>query len=79
MTTLYEIAYEIYNYITKRLNTKGHIYAFSNNRTLLSLSIEELKKLPDLNLRYLQVDSKHKCIPNDWNTGYDTFAIYTFL
>jgi hypothetical protein len=30
-------------------------------------------------LRYLQIDSKHKCVPTDWYLGYDTFATYTFL
>lgn len=35
--------------------------------------------MPDLRIRYLQVDTKHKCVPVDWFIGYDTFTVYTFL
>lgn len=35
--------------------------------------------MKDIKLRYMQVDSKHKCVPTDWYLGYETFAIYTFL
>lgn len=58
---------------------KDNLYAFSYNKTLLTLTIAELRQIRSLRLRYLQIDSKHKCVPTDWYLGYDTFAIYTFL
>jgi len=51
---------------------------FSYNKTLLNYSLENLRQLKNIRLRYLQIDSKHKCVPTDWYLGYDTFAIYTF-
>lgn len=29
--------------------------------------------------RYLQIDSKNKCVPPDWYLGFETFTIYTFF
>jgi hypothetical protein len=43
------------------------------------MSLLDLYQQKNLRIRYLQVDSKHKCIPTDWFFGYDTFAIYSFF
>jgi hypothetical protein len=46
------------------------------------MTVDELRreKGGNLRMRFLQVDSQHKCIPGDWYIlGYDTFAVYTFL
>jgi hypothetical protein len=43
------------------------------------MSIEELRKIPNLKVRYLQVDSKNKYVPADWFIGFDSFTIYSFV
>jgi len=68
-----------YQQISKTMNQKGHIYVFSYNRTLLETSLEDLKRMKEVRMRYLQIDTKHKCVPSDWHLGYDTLAVYTFL
>lgn len=56
-----------------------NFYAFSYNKTLLNMDVSELMKIKDLRVKYIQVDSMNKCIPQDWFLGYDQFAVYTFL
>lgn len=56
-----------------------NFYAFSYNQTLLNMDVSELMKIKDLRVKYIQVDSMNKCIPQDWFLGYDQFAVYTFL
>jgi hypothetical protein len=55
-----------------------NFYAFSYNQTLLNLNAEQLMKEPNLRIKYMQVDSMNKCVPQDWFLGYDQFAVYTF-
>lgn len=43
------------------------------------MPLEELRKLPGIKARYLQVDIKNKCVPIDWFIGFDTFSIYSFV
>jgi hypothetical protein len=43
------------------------------------MDVSELMKIKDLRVKYIQVDSMNKCIPQDWFLGYDQFAVYTFL
>lgn len=33
------------------------VYAYSQNQTLLQMSLEELQNVPDLKMQYLQLDS----------------------
>ena len=54
-----------------------NFYAFSFNKTLLDMSMHELPQ--PMRLKYMQVDSMNKCVPQDWFLGYDQFAIYSFL
>jgi hypothetical protein len=42
------------------------------------LDIDELANRDDIRLKFVQVDSMNKCVPQDWNLGYDQFAVYTF-
>ena len=58
-----------------------NFYAFSYDPELLDLSLEELQapEKKNLRLKYVQVDSMSKCVPQDWFLGYDQFAIYTWL
>ena len=56
-----------------------NFYAFTYDSSLLDLTLDELKARPDVRLKYLQVDSMNKCVPQDWFLGYDQFAVYTFL
>ena len=56
-----------------------NFYAYSQNETLLDLPIEEVRKIPGLKVRYLQVDTKNKCVPIDWFIGYDAFSAYSFI
>jgi hypothetical protein len=62
-----------------KFSSKEIIYAYSFNKTLLEMPISELIKVKNIKARYLQIDSKNKCVPTDWYLGYDTFIIYTFL
>ena len=56
-----------------------NFYAFSYNRTLLDLPLSDLAQMPNLRVKYIQVNSMNKCVPQDWFLGYDQFAVYTFL
>eukprot|EP00347_Sterkiella_histriomuscorum_P020015 403339427 len=63
-----------------KLTLHDNIYVFSYNKTLLQMNIKELRENQKfIKTRYLQIDSRHKCVPTDWYLGFDTFAIYTFL
>ena len=48
-----------------------NFYAFTYDSSLLDLTLDELKARPDVRLKYLQVDSMNKCVPQDWFLGYD--------
>ena len=56
-----------------------NFYAFSYNNTLLNLDIQQLSEIRDLRLKYIQVNSMSKCVPQDWFLAYDQFSVYTFL
>lgn len=56
-----------------------NFYAFSYNNSLINTDIQEIKKMPNIRMKYIQVDSMNKCVPQDWFLGYDAFAIYSFL
>lgn len=62
-----------------KLPYKDNIFAFSYNKTLLETSINDLQKNKTLRVKYLQVESKNRCIPPDWYIGFDTFVIYSFF
>lgn len=64
------------NFFTGKI-MNDNTYAFSYDQTLLDLPSEELIRR-NIRLSYLQVDSMHKCVPQDWFLGYDQFAVYTF-
>lgn len=55
------------------------MYAYSQNETLLDMSLEELSEVENLKMYYLQLDSLHKCMPAGGNLAYDTHTIYTFI
>lgn len=55
------------------------IYAYSRNETLLNLPVSELRKIKDLKMYYLQLDSQTKCMPVGGPLGYDTFMVYMFI
>ena len=56
------------------------VYAYSQNKTLLSMSLEELKQLkPEPRIHYLQLDSSHRCMPAGGALAYDTHMTYTFI
>ena len=58
----------------------SNVYVYSRNRSLLDMSIEQLRENTNLKFRYMQVDSQQRCVPSDWYMiGYDTFATHTFL
>jgi len=63
------------NFLSSQL-MNDNFYAFSYNKTLLDGNVEDLK---DSRVKYIQVDSMNKCVPQDWFLGYDQFAVYTFL
>ncbi|CDW71816.1 UNKNOWN [Stylonychia lemnae] len=65
-------------YFFDKMTLKDNIFIFTFNQTLLNSSIKQLRQVEKLRVRYIQIDSKHKCVPTDWYLGYDTFAIYTF-
>ena len=65
------------NFISSQL-MNDNFYAFSYDQGLLELSVEELAK-KDVRLKYIQVDSMSKCVPQDWFLGYDQFSVYSFL
>ena len=50
------------NYASAKL-MNDNFYAFSYNQSLLNLDIKDLKKLPGVRLKYIQVDSMNKCVP----------------
>ena len=66
------------NFLSAQL-MNDNFYAFSYNRTLLNLPLSELSLVPDLRVKYIQVNAMNKCVPQDWFLGYDQFAVYTFL
>ena len=55
------------------------VYAYSQNKTLLDMSLEELSQIEELKMFYLQLDSLHKCMPAGGNLAYDTHTIYSFI
>mmetsp|Transcript_25114 Transcript_25114/g.33672 ORF Transcript_25114/g.33672 Transcript_25114/m.33672 type:complete len:207 (-) Transcript_25114:1635-2255(-) len=55
------------------------IYAYSQNKTLLDMSLNDLKKVPDLKMHYLQLDSTHRCMPAGGALAFDTHMTYTFI
>jgi hypothetical protein len=59
--------------------SRSHVYAYSRNQTLLEMSFDELREIPDLRTHYLQVDIQNKFVPVDWFLGYDTYVIYSFV
>ena len=63
-------------YSVKLMN--DNFYSFSFNKTLQSLTSEQLGEIDGLKVKYIQLDSMNKCIPQDWFLGYDQFAVYTF-
>jgi hypothetical protein len=81
LEALPETARKLYKITTNFMSGKlmnDNTYAFSYNSSLLDLSVEDLLKLSDVRLSYVQVDSMNKCVPQDWFLGYDQFAVYTF-
>lgn len=61
-------------------SSSSQLYAYSRNGSLLNATAEELRGNGSLRMRFLQLDTQHRCVPTDWYVlGYDTFAIYTFL
>ena len=66
----------ISNYASAKL-MNDNFYAFSYNQTLLDVNIQQLQ--PEVRIKYIQLDSMNKCVPQDWFLGYDQFAVYTFL
>lgn len=42
------------------------------------MTFKELEK-HKIRARYLQIDSKNKCVPSDWYLGFETFTIYSFF
>lgn len=40
-----------------------NFFAFSYNQTLLDMNVNELMKVKNLRVKYIQVDSMNKCIP----------------
>jgi len=60
--------------------SSSQLYGYSRNGSLLNATTEELRGNQSLRMRFLQLDTQHRCVPKDWYVlGYDTFAIYTFL
>jgi hypothetical protein len=55
-----------------------NLYAYTYDPKYLNMTIEELKD-QKIRMKYLQVGSMSKCVPQDWFLGYDQFAIYTWL
>ena len=43
------------------------------------MPISEVREIAYLKVRYLQVDTKNRCVPIDWFIGYDAFAVYSFV
>jgi len=56
-----------------------NFYAFTYNQSLLEIPLSELSEMPEVRMKYLQVDILNKCIPQDWFLGYDQFSVYTFF
>ena len=85
-SSLPETASEVIGYFQNKLYmfekgflARDSIFAFADNRSYLDMTIDELWAAKDsLKLRYIQMDSKHKCIPPDWYIGYETFTTYSF-
>ena len=72
-------SYTVLEHFVKSNLVIDNFYAYSLNETLLDLPIEEVRKIPGIRVRYLQVDTKNKCVPNDWFIGYDAFSAYSFI
>ena len=72
-------SYTVLEHFVKSNLVIDNFYAYSLNETLLDLPIEEVRKIPGLKVRYLQVDTKNKCVPIDWFIGYDAFSTYSFI
>lgn len=71
--------YTMLEYHVKSKLVLDNFYGYSLNRTLLEMPVDQLRQIPGLKVRYLQVDIKNKCVPIDWFIGYDTFSIYSFI
>ena len=71
--------YTVIEHFVKSNLVIDNFYAYSLNETLLDMPIDQLKQIPDIKVRYLQVDTKNKCVPIDWFIGYDAFAVYSFI
>ena len=71
--------YTIAEHFVKSNLVIDNFYGYSLNQTLLNMTFDELEQIEGLKLRYLQVDTKNKCVPIDWFIGYDTFASYVFI
>ena len=56
-----------------------NFYVFSYDPEMLNLTLDEMQSRSDLRVKYVQVDSMSKCVPQDWFLGYDQFAVYTWL
>ena len=41
------------------------------------MPVEELEKITNLKVKYVQVNASHKCIPWDTFLTFDSFVIYT--
>lgn len=67
----------VMNFISAQL-MNDNLYAFSFDPKYLNMTIQELKD-QKVRMKYLQVGSMSKCVPQDWFLGYDQFAIYTWL
>ena len=71
--------YTVIEHFVKSNLVIDNFYAYSLNETLLDMPIEEVRQIPGIKVRYLQVDTKNKCVPIDWFIGYDAFSIYSFI
>ena len=67
----------VMNFISSQL-MNDNLYAYTYDPKYLNMTIEELKD-QKVRMKYLQVGSMSKCVPQDWFLGYDQFAIYTWL
>lgn len=50
------------NFLSAKL-MNDNFYAFSYNRTLLNLPLSDLAQMPNLRVKYIQVNSMNKCVP----------------
>jgi hypothetical protein len=71
----------LWTFLISQTEGNYHMYAYTKNKTLLGMSVEELRRESDrIKYRYLQMDSQHRCVPSDWYIiGYDIFVMHTFL